>query len=68
MQKMNTKQFFFEESKKALTQYNFEKKKLAEAKKYSIPQSRLPSKQGDPIDRSLLLEWVWNADVDQMTK
>jgi len=57
MKQTITKQFFFEEQKKALAQYNFEKKKLAKAKKYSIPQqSRLPSVQGDPIDRSLLLE------------
>lgn len=51
-----TKQFFFEEQKKSLVQYNFEKRKLAEVKKHSIPQPRLPSYQGDPIDRSLLLQ------------
>lgn len=58
MKQTTTKQFFFEEQKKALGQYNFEKRKLVEAKKYSMPQVRVSSsKQGeDPIDRSLLLE------------
>lgn len=57
MKQTITKQFFFEEQKKSLAQYNFEKRKLVENKKYSIPQQpRLPYVQGDPIDRSLLLE------------
>ena len=49
-----TKQLFFEEQKKVLAQYNLKKRKLAEAKKYSLPQRKIPSMG---IDTSLLLEW-----------
>lgn len=52
-----TLQFFFEEQVKTTNQYNFEKRKLAATKKYSIPQQHtLPLVQGGPIDWSLLLE------------
>ena len=50
-----TLQFFYEEQVKTTNQYNFEKQKLAAAKKYSISQTKNSTIESNPIDRSLLL-------------
>jgi len=46
--KQNTRQFFFEEQKKANAVYNFKKTKAARAKKHSLLQKIIKNNHNDP--------------------